>query len=264
MITSRGNPMVKRCKKLQASGKARREEGCFLAEGARLCREVFGCGLTVEAVLATKEALERNPFLRERGEVLEISTEVSAAISDTKSPQGVFCLCQIPPEPPFSIRLGGRYLLLDSLQDPGNLGTILRGAEAFGITALILGKGCPDRFSPKVLRSTMGSVFRQPAFEAEDLSEVVSALREAGMPVWAAMPDPAARPVLELPEEGGLAVVIGNEGSGVSREVFRVCSGAVYIPMAPRIESLNAAAAATVIMWELSGRRGEGQHGGKK
>lgn len=249
--------MVKRCKKLQASGKSRREEGLFVAEGVRLCREVFSCGLTVEAVLATKEALERNPFLREKGEVLEISPEVAAAISDTKSPQGVFCLCQLPAAVPFSIQSKGRYLLLDRLQDPGNLGTILRGAEAFGITGIIMGKDCPDRFSPKVLRSTMGSVFRQPAFEAEDLSQTITALREAGIPVWAAMLDPTARPILDLPKEGGLAVVIGNEGSGVSPEVAEVCTGAVYIPMAPEIESLNAAAAATVIMWELSGRRGQ-------
>lgn len=263
MITSRENPLVKRCRKLQASAKDRREEGLFLAEGVRLCREVFSCGLLVEAVLATSDALAENPFLREKGEVLEISRSVSAAISDTKSPQGVFCLCAIPPEIPVSIQPGGRYLLLDRLQDPGNLGTILRGAEAFGITALILGKGCPDRFSPKVLRSTMGSVFRQPVFEVDDLSGAVLELRGAGMPVWAAMPDPAARPILELPEEGGMGVVIGNEGNGVSLDVAGVCTGAVYIPMASRLNSLNAAAAATVIMWELSGRRREGKNVGK-
>lgn len=264
MITSRENPMVKRCRKLQSSGKARREEGLFLAEGTRLCREVFSCGLTVEAVLATAEALSKNPWLGERGEVVEIAPEVSAAISDTQSPQGVFCLCQIPPSPSLTILPKGRYLLLDRLQDPGNLGTILRGAEAFGITALILGKGCPDRFAPKVLRGTMGSVFRQPVFAADDLPEAIWLLREAGIPVWAAMPNPTARPILELSEEqGGLAVVIGNEGSGVSPETAEACTGAVYIPMASRINSLNAAAAATIIMWELSGRRGGGENAGK-
>lgn len=257
LITSRENPTVKLCRKLQTSGKARREEALFLAEGTRLCREVFSCGLSVETVLATADALVQNPWLRERGEVLEIAPEISAAISDTKSPQGVFCLCKTPPAAPFSVLPGGRYLLLDRLQDPGNLGTILRGAEAFGITALILGKGCPDRFAPKVLRGTMGSVFRQPVFAADDLPEAISRLREVGIPVWAAMPEPTARPILELSrEEGGVAAVIGNEGSGVSPEVAEACTGAVYIPMASRINSLNAAAAATIIMWELSGRRG--------
>jgi len=261
MITSRENPTVKRCRRLQASAKARREEGLFLAEGSRLCREALDSGLMVRAILATPGALAKNPWLPGYGEVLEVSPEVAAAISDTKSPQGVFCLCGIPAEPPFSLHAQGRYLLVDGLQDPGNLGTILRGAEAFGITALILGKGCPDRFSPKVLRSTMGSVFRQPVFTAEDLPETVRRMGDAGVPVWAAMLDPGARAIRDLPEDGGLGVVVGNEGSGVSREVAEACAGSVYIPIAPRTESLNAAAAATVIMWELSGRRREARHG---
>ena len=164
MITSRENPLVKRCRRLQASAKARREEGLFLAEGTRLCREALDSGLRTEVILATPEALAREPWLGERGEVLEITPEVAAAIADTKSPQGVFCLCAIPKEPLFAIRPEGRYLLLDGLQDPGNLGTIIRGAEAFGVTALVLGQGCPDRFSPKVLRSTMGSAWIEGVF----------------------------------------------------------------------------------------------------
>lgn len=259
MITSRENPLVKRCRRLQASAKARREEGLFLAEGTRLCREALDSGLRTEIILATPEALAREPWLGERGEVLEITPEVAAAIADTKSPQGVFCLCAIPEEPLFAIRPEGRYLLLDGLQDPGNLGTIIRGAEAFGVTALVLGQGCPDRFSPKVLRSTMGGVFRLPVFRSGDLPGTIRQMREAGLTVWAAMLDPGARPIRQLPEEGGLGVVIGNEGSGVSRAVAGACDGAVYIPIAPRTESLNAAVAATVIMWEMSGReRGVG------
>lgn len=261
MITSRENPMVKRCRRLQSGAKARREEGLFLAEGVRLCREVFASGLAVEAILATREALLRNPWLSRQGEVLEIAPEVAAAISDTKSPQGVFCLCAIPAEPPFVLRPEGRYLLLDNLQDPGNLGTILRGAEAFGITALVLGEGCPDLFSPKVLRSTMGSVFRLPVFSTPCLPDTVRGMTAAGMTVWAAMLDPGARPIRQLPEEGGLGVVIGNEGNGVSRGVAEVCTGSVYIPISPRTESLNAAAAATVIMWEIAGRKREVQNG---
>jgi len=261
MITSRENPMVKLCRRLQASARARREEGLFLAEGVRLCREALTSGLAVRSILATPDALSKNPWLSEYGEILEISLDVAAAVSDTKSPQGVFCLCGIPAAEPFSLRPRGRYLLLDGLQDPGNLGTILRGAEAFGITALILGKGCPDRFSPKVLRSTMGSVFRQPVFEADDLPGTVRQMEKAGIPVWAAMLDPGARSIRELPEEGGFGVVVGNEGSGVSPKVAEACAGSVYIPISPRTESLNAAAAATVIMWELSGRKREVRDG---
>ena len=161
MITSRENPLIKLCRRLQSGARVRREEGLFVAEGARLCREALRAGVAVQTLLATPEAAEKNPWLREVGvPVQELSPGVAAAISDTKSPQGVYCLCAIPAAAELAIRPEGRYLLLDSLQDPGNLGTILRGAEAFGITAVILGRGCPDRFSPKVLRSTMGSAFR--------------------------------------------------------------------------------------------------------
>lgn len=257
MITSRENPLIKLCRRLQSGARARREEGLFVAEGARLCREALRAGVAVQTLLATPEAAEKNPWLREAGvPVQELSPGVAAAISDTKSPQGVYCLCAIPAAEELAIRPEGRYLLLDSLQDPGNLGTILRGAEAFGITAVILGRGCPDRFSPKVLRSTMGSAFRQPVVEAEDLPETIRRMGEAGVPVWAAMLKPGARTVRELPTAGGLGVVIGNEGNGVSREAAGACSGAVYIPISPQVESLNAAAAATVVMWEISGRRG--------
>ena len=150
MITSRENPLIKLCRRLQSGARARREEGLFVAEGARLCREALRAGVAVQTLLATPEAAEKNPWLREAGvPVQELSPGVAAAISDTKSPQGVYCLCAIPAAAELAIRPEGRYLLLDSLQDPGNLGTILRGAEAFGITAVILGRGCPDRFPPR-------------------------------------------------------------------------------------------------------------------
>lgn len=248
--------MVKLCRRLQSSGKARREEGLFLAEGSRLCREALSAGLSVRTLLVTPEALLREPWLEQESptELTLISQGVAQAISDTQAPQGVFCLCALPRERELSLQPSGRYLLLDRLQDPGNLGTIIRGAEAFGITALVLGKGCPDRFSPKVLRSTMGSVFRQPVLSGADLAETVRALRAVGTPIYAALLDPKARAVRDLPETGGLGVVVGNEGNGISPEVAAACSGAVYIPMDPAIESLNAAAAATVIMWEMAGR----------
>lgn len=254
MVTSRENPMVKLCRRLRSGAKARREEGLFLAEGVRLCREALSWGPEVRAVLATKEALDQNPWLREAGEVTLVSPGVAEAISDTRTPQGVFCLCALPEERKPELSPNGRYLLLDRLQDPGNLGTIIRGAEAFGITAVILGPGCPDLFSPKLLRSTMGSVFRQPVFLSSDLPETIRELQKLELPVYAALLEPGARTVQELPRAGGFGVIVGNEGNGVSKEAAAAADGGVYIPMAPAIESLNAAAAATIIMWEMSGR----------
>ena len=215
MISSRENGVVKLCRRLQSSGRARREEGLFLAEGSRLCREAVSAGLSVSALLATPEALEKNPWLEEpgRGELLLISQGVAKAISDTQSPQGVFCLCALPQERELSLQEGGRYLLLDRLQDPGNLGTIIRGAEAFGVTALVLGPGCPDCFSPKVLRSTMGSLFRQPVFHTGDLPGSIRRMGEEGFAVYAAMLDPAGRrevldTVKTLNRDKGITVVL--------------------------------------------------------
>lgn len=253
MLTSRDNPAVKLCRRLQSGAKARREEGLFLAEGARLCREALSAG-EVRSVLATPEAMDQYPWLAGAGEVTLVSPGVARAISDTKTPQGVFCLCALPERREPAFRPDGRYLLLDRLQDPGNLGTILRGAEAFGLDAVILGPGCPDPFSPKALRSTMGSVFRQPFFQAEDLPGTIRRMEGLGIPVYAALLEPGARSARELPAKGGLGVVIGNEGNGVSPEAAKAAGKGVYIPMAPAIESLNAAMAATVLMWEMSGR----------
>ena len=256
-ITSRENPTVKLCRRLRSGAKERREEGLFLAEGLRLCREALAAFPGEGVLLCTREALEKHPELLDLPAARRavVSSGAAEAIADTRAPQGVFCLCPLPGERPFAPDPRGRYLLLDGLQDPGNLGTIIRGAEAFGITGLILSESCPDCFSPKVLRSTMGSLFRQPVYRRRDLPALVRELGEAGLRTYAAALDPGAAPVQALGEKpGGLAVAVGNEGAGVSPGVLEACRASVYIPMAPGIESLNAAAAATVLMWEMSGR----------
>ena len=257
-ITSRDNPTVKLFRGLCSDRRERRKTGLFAAEGLRLCRDILHSGTAIVTLLSTSQAQERWPedlaALQDAADTsLTISPELAGHISDTRTPQGVFCICRIPSEPVFEPSCQGRYLLLDGLQDPGNLGTIIRGAEAFGITAVILA-GCPDLYAPKVLRSTMGSAFRQPVFRTEVLPALIARLRTAGIPVWAAALDRDAITPRELPEEGGMALVVGNEGNGVSPQVQKACTGKVYIPMSPHIESLNAAAAATVLMWEMGGR----------
>ncbi len=254
-ITSRENRIIKLCRKLRSGAKERREEGLFLAEGVRLCRETLEAGLGECTLLATPDAAEKYPWLTDKARLTLITPELAGYISDTATPQGVFCLCPLPEEKKLSPDPRGRYLLLDNLQDPGNLGTIIRGAEAFGITGLILSRGCPDCFSPKVLRSTMGSIFRQPVYRCGDLAEEVVRMRNTGIQTYAATLNPGAVGVQALENcREGLAVVVGNEGNGVSPQVIDACGAAVYIPMSPAIESLNAAAAATVIMWEMAGR----------
>ncbi len=257
-ITSKENPAVKLFRKLSFGRKERRETGLFAAEGLRLCRDAAAAGVEMETLLFTAAAASRwerdiAALQNAAGNTLTISESIAEHISDTKTPQGVFCICRIPTEEPLILEPGGRYLLLDGLQDPGNLGTIVRGAEAFGVTALVLA-GCPDLYSPKVLRSTMGSAFRQPVFRTADLPGLLGEMSGMGIPTYAAALDAAAIPPTELPLGGGLALVVGNEGNGVSQAVLGACMAKVYIPMSPRIESLNAAAAATVLMWEMCGR----------
>ena len=260
-ITSRDNPNIRLFRRLSASRKDRRETGLFAAEGLRLCREAMAAEVGLETLLYTGEAESKwgGEIARLRAsakETLCIAEPLAEYISDTRTPQGVFCICRIPRERSVSFVPAGRYLLLDGLQDPGNLGTIVRSAEAFGVTALVLA-GCPDLFSPKVLRSTMGSAFRLPVYRTADLPGLVRQMSAAGLRTYAAALDPDAAIPQELPREKGMAVVIGNEGNGVSQAVMEACGAKVYIPMAPSIESLNAAAAAAVLMWEMCGRSRE-------
>ena len=254
MITSRENPLVKRCRRLQASAKARREEGLFLAEGTRLCREALDSGLRTEVILATPEALAREPWLGERGEVLEITPEVAAAIADTKSPQGVFCLCAIPKEPLFAIRPEGRYLLLDGLQDPGNLGTILRAGEGAGITGVIMDQNTADIYNPKVIRSTMGSIFRVPFLYTDDLPETLQVLKSQGIRLFAAHLDGEGAYDQEVYRKD-TGFLIGNESRGLSHETAVLADRLIKIPMAGQVESLNAAIASSILMFEAARQR---------
>lgn len=182
-----------------------------------------------------------------------IPNELAAYISETEHPQGIFAVGEMPKAEPLTMRAGS-YLLLDELQDPGNLGTILRTAEAMGITAVVLSAHCPDLFSPKVIRSTMGSGWRQKTVRVDDLAGSIAAWQKQGLHCYAATLSPEALPLQRLPAGECRGIVIGNEGNGVSREVIDACNGEVYIPMRGAAESLNAAAAAALCMWELSGR----------
>ena len=171
LISSRENPTVKLCRRLRSSARERREEGLFLAEGVRLCREALSAFPGAGTLLATREALEKNPWLEEApaARLLRITPEVAGAVSDTAAPQGVFYLCPLPEERDLPLEPRGRYLLLDGLQDPGNLGTIIRGAEAFGITGLVLSRECPDCFPPRCCAAPWAAFSASPSAAAATL-----------------------------------------------------------------------------------------------
>lgn len=258
-ITSRDNPQVKQLCALLSSKKERDEVGLFAVEGARLCADVAQSGAEVRTVLFTPSAMEKYPEMKAvvqtAGTVLEISEELSARIGDTRSPQGIFAVCRKLDNTrrAVTIKRNGRYLLLDSLQDPGNLGTILRTSLAMGVEGVFL-ESCPDLYSPKTLRASMGAVLRLPIVEGESLGGVITDLRAEGCPVCAAALTPAAIPLGSgLPTDSS-GLVIGNEGNGLTRERIGQCDEAVVIPMADGAESLNAAAAAVILLWEMFGR----------
>lgn len=257
-ITSRKNEIVKQTARLCASAEIRREQGLFLVEGARLCRDAAQSGVEIETLFYTLQAKEKYeeyivPVTASARAVFEIAPHVAELLSETKTPQGVFCVCKMNSaarELP-GIPAGRHYLALENLQDPANLGAILRTAEALGIGGVILGGNCCDVYSPKVLRASMGAVFRLPFFLAPDMLYAIKLLREMKFACLAAVPDAAARKVTAVDFHNPTVLIVGNEGNGLTDETIEACSGKVTIPMLGRAESLNASASAAILMWEM-------------
>lgn len=258
-ITSRDNPAVKQYVQLAASRKARYEQRLFVTEGIKLTAEAFMAGYRPELFFATEDALDRyyedaQPIALKSAEFLRISPSVAEKLAQSVSTQGIFCVFHMLDNEVTGVKIdcNGKFLLLSSLQDPGNIGTILRTAAAFGVDGVILSEDCPDLYGPKVLRASMGGVFKVPVRVTSDLCGCVRELRDSGITVYAAALDDSAVSVRELSLKDGCAVVIGNEGNGLSNELIGQCSHTLKIPMRPDSESLNAAMAAGIILWEMN------------
>lgn len=254
VIQSRTNAKIKDGCRLTASAKYRREQGLFTLEGLRLCADAAQSGCQVQTLFLTADAEEKGGerlkiLLKNAQKIYTVTEEVAEKLSDTVSSQGVFAILQMLPETALAIQKGGKYVVLDTVQNPQNLGAIARTAEAFGVNGLIVGGGC-DRYNPKALRASMGSLLRLPVFETEDLAATV---REIGktVPTFATVPDCTAESICAQDFSGGAAAIIGNEGNGVSEAVLSAAQKRVTIPMRGNAESLNAAAAATVTLWEM-------------
>ncbi|MEA4932777.1 MAG: RNA methyltransferase, partial [Lawsonibacter sp.] len=239
-ITSRKNPLMAQIRKLTSSRSFRREQGLLYGDGTKLLQEA----LRWSAPLTTVVAAEGTPAPELPGQVrlIEVPEDVMASISPMESPQGILFLSRLPDTVP-PVRLeGNRYLILDGLQDPGNVGTIWRTADALGADGLILVNGCADPWNPKTIRATMGACFRLPVYEGkiENLGELLEC---SGLPLYAtALRENTAD--LRQADLSRCAVAIGSEGSGVSQELLDISGGRLKIPMRARCESLNAAAAA--------------------
>lgn len=247
-ITSRSNPLLTHIRKLGAGRAYRRETGQFCCEGPKLLEEALRWGARVDTVL-TADGTPLPVQLPASVRHVSLPEDLLRAVSDTRSPQGVVFLCSIPPlQPPDKLK-GSRYLVLDGLQDPGNVGAIWRTADAFGADGLFLIHHCADPYSPKTVRATMGAAFRLPVWET-GLDALGGLLAEASIPLYATALHTDAIDV-RTQALAPAAVLIGSEGGGVSAEALSMSGKILKIPMTERCESLNAAAAACVVLWEM-------------
>lgn len=235
-------------KQLLRSGACRREDGVYAADGIKLLDEAVRWGAPLRTVIASDGVAL--PPLPEKVRVVRTPPDVMESVSLMKSPQGVLFTCAMPEAAPLSLPNGG--LILDGLQDPGNLGTILRTADALE-TPVVLCEGCADPWSPKVVRASMGAVFRTVPQRAG--AEEVAGYCEANRIALFAAALTADAADLRALDLNGAAVVIGSEGRGVGPALLARSKGRLIIPMNPRCESLNAAAAATIILWQMRASR---------
>ena len=256
-ITSRDNRYVKEVRRLLADAKYRRESGRFAIEGVRLCRDAVRSGVKVEVFLYTpKAARQYAEALEEMGTAcgggMEIAEELSDYMADTAAPQGVYGICRVLDNRPAcdTMKTAGRLLGLEDIQDPANLGAVIRTAEALGLSALLLSDGCCDPYNPKVLRGSMGGVFRLPLLPAGDLAHTAEILGRRGVRCFACVPQ-GGEDLRRAGLSAGAVCLIGNEGRGLRPETAAACTGRLTIPMGGRAESLNAAMAAGIVMWEL-------------
>ena len=244
-ITSRNNPKIKLAAKL-GDKKFRSENSLFSFEGFKLLYEFLDSGLKPELLFVTPEC-----------DFTVVTEDVYKKISLEKSPEGVFCISKTLDKIHNIIIIyrkdyfrNSSCLLLDGINDPGNLGTILRSASAFGTDTVILSKNCADVYNSKTVRASMGAVFRQKTLRAENLADVVTLLRENRIKVYAAALSKNAIPAENLDFSENLCFVVGSEANGISEKVLQACNASIIIGMENTTESLNAATAASILLYE--------------
>ncbi len=269
VITSRNNPTVKWAASLRDK-KGRDKEKRFIAEGEKLTYEAIEASLPIEYIFISQSKAEKIiPRLRERGNdensknpvVQVLADSVFEKISTETAPQGVisvikhldfFSQSDIIYKEEFSQNACGRSIVLCSVRDPGNLGSAIRSAVAFGVENIILSDDCADIYNPKTVRGAMGSLFRVKVTRVSDLLKYIEAMHSFGRRVFAAELSASAKPLGEIKLTKWDAVIIGNEGHGIPEEISAACDSGIYIPISSKTESLNASVAAAIFMWEQS------------
>lgn len=267
VITSRQNRIVVDTVKL-GEKKARESAGLFRFDGVKLLEEALLKGVAIKRILLCRSKadaiLQRIGAYEDKLEgaaVSVIEDSVFSKVSEESAPEGVICVAEFPRR---HVRRAGaeelsgvakdksrRVLLLESVRDPGNMGSVMRSAAAFGVDTMAISRDCADVYNPKTVRGAMGALFKMNIFVFEDIKEAIECLRSNGRKVYAAALDKSAVRLDEVSFDKGDAVVIGNEGHGLTPETVSACDKSLYIPMEEGSESLNAAIAASVIMWNM-------------
>lgn len=272
VITSRQNAGIKKVCSLSEK-KWREEYSLFRLDGIKLLEEAIICGVRIDSVYIRESSADAilgrlsDPLSElPRDRIVFVSDSVFEKLSEEKSPEGIITVAKHIDKFRKSIKIDNvdipeaweTVLLLESLRDPGNLGTVIRSAAALGVDRVVMSADCADLYNPRTIRAAMGGLFRVriDTIAGGDFAEYVSLLRKNGRRVFAAALDAGAARLGELEVRKGDSFVIGNEGHGLSREVISACDGSVIIPMAAGCESLNASAAAVILIWEMRRARG--------
>ena len=242
-ITARKNPLLQQVRRLLSSRRERENAGLFVADGTKLLTEAVEYWPGLDTVILSDGVDAEVP---ENVRLVRVPEDVMASISPMQSPQGALFLCRLPEKKPFAPKQG--MILLDGIQDPGNLGTILRTADALEIPVALL-EGGADPYNHKTVRASMGAVFRTPVVTTT-WQEVQTACKEAGVPIAVTALSDRAKDIRQA-EVSKMAVVIGSEGQGVRQEILENADAELIIPMNERCESLNAAIAAAIVMWQM-------------
>ena len=260
-ISSKDNKIIKHISKVINSSKYRKKYEEFAIEGLRLCKDAVLSNVKIIALFYTEKAFSKyKEFIISTAKLCPksfvVSEEIMKKLCTTETPQGIMCLCkQCSQLSDFDlIKKDNKILkiiILENIQDPSNLGTILRTAEALGVSEVILSDNCCDIYSSKVLRGSMGAIFRLSLFFSKSITETIKYLKSNNIKIYATVPSNSAAKINKIDFSNSCAVIMGNEGNGIQKETIKVCDEKVTIPMLGQAESLNVSIATGIIMWEM-------------
>ncbi|WP_144698697.1 TrmH family RNA methyltransferase [Fictibacillus phosphorivorans] len=251
-IESESNASLKQWKKLHTK-KEREKSGTFLLEGPHLIEEAITSGAKLQHVIVEENFEINEVWLKEKFTLWSVPAKLMKQLSETEKPQGIIAVCEMMEQSEELIKKGGRYLLIDGVQDPGNLGTIIRTADSAGLDGVFLGEGTADLYNGKTVRSTQGSLFHLPIVKA-NLLEIIERCKEHDLPVLSTSLQNSVD-MRETPEVDGFALIMGNEGAGVQEILQQESTLNVKIPIFGSAESLNVSVATGILLYELQRNR---------